>query len=139
MSLELKVKRLHPDAKLPRYAHKGDAGMDVVAVSKTESEDYIEYGTGLALEVPEGYVCLILPRSSITKKDLMLKNCVGVLDSSYRGELKLRFQKLGDKVYEVGEKIGQILIIKYPFIRVKEVNELSETSRGDGGFGSTGS
>lgn len=136
--LKIKIKKLTKEAVIPKYQNHGDAGMDVHSVSKTETEKYIEYGTGLALEIPEGYVCLIFPRSSVSKKDLMLANSVGVLDSGYRGELKLRFQKFGEDNYEVGERIGQILIIPHPKIEIEEVLELSETIRGDGGFGSSG-
>jgi dUTP pyrophosphatase len=134
----IKIKKLHPDAIIPKYSHIGDAGMDVYAISKKETEKFIEYGTGLAFEIPEQYVMLIFPRSSVTNKDLMLKNSVGVLDSTYRGELILRFNKFGNDNYEEGERVGQIMIIPYPKIEIEEVEELSETARGDGGFGSTG-
>jgi len=138
MNLEIKIKKLNPNAIIPKYAHLGDAGMDVIAVSKKETDKFIEYGTGLAFEIPDNYVMLIFPRSSVTNKDLMLKNSVGVLDSVYRGELILRFNKFGNENYKIGERIGQIIIIPYPNIKFEEVEELSETSRGDGGFGSTG-
>lgn len=83
--MKVKIKKLRGDAVVPRCAHAGDACMDVVAVSKKVCENYIEYGTGLAFEVPKGYVLLMFPRSSNTKSDLILGNCVGVLDSGYRG------------------------------------------------------
>lgn len=137
-SLEIKVKKIHPDAVIPKYAKEGDAAMDVVAVGVEVNDKFIEYKTGLVLEVPVGYACFIFPRSSVTKEDLMLKNSVGVLDSGYRGELVLRFQKLGEKIYSVGDRVGQIMIIPYPYVTVKEVKELSESERGTGGFGSTG-
>lgn len=136
--MRIKIKKLCDEAKIPCYACQGDAGMDVFAVSKTVNDKYIEYGTGLAFEIPEDYVCLIFPRSSLSKKDLVLANHVGVLDSGYRGELKFRFKKLGEEVYEVGDKIGQIIIIPYPKVDFEEVNELSETDRGSDGFGSSG-
>ena len=136
--MKIKIKKLHPDALIPKYAHQGDAGMDVFAISKKETDKFIEYGTGLAFEVPEGYVMLVFARSSVTNKDLMLKNSVGVLDAGYRGELVMRFNKFGDEEYEVGDKIGQIVILPYPSIEFQEVEELSESSRGKGGFGSTG-
>lgn len=136
--MKVKIKKLHPKAKIPHYVNQDDAGMDVYAVSKNEEEKFVEYGTGLSFEVPEGYVMLIFPRSSVTKKDLLLKNSVGVLDSGYRGELKFRFQKLGEDIYEVGERIGQIMILPYPKIEFEESLELSSTERGEGGFGSTG-
>ncbi len=138
MALGVKVKKLHPDAKLPQYAKEGDAGLDVFAVSKKETNEFIEYGTGLAFEIPLGYVCLAFPRSSVSNKSLSMCNSVGVLDSGYRGELKIRFYQHKREEYEIGDKIGQIIIIPYPKIEFEEVKELSETSRGDGGFGSTG-
>ncbi len=136
--MKIKIKKLCDEAKVPCYFCNGDAGMDVYAVSKEVKDKYIEYGTGLAFEIPESHVCLIFPRSSLSKKDLVLANHVGVLDSGYRGELKFRFKKLGEEVYEVGDRIGQIIIIPYPKVEFEEVDELSETDRGSGGFGSSG-
>lgn len=136
--LKIKIKRLKKEAVVPKYALEGDAGMDIVAVTKMETEKEIEYGTGLAFEIPKGYVCLIFPRSSISNKDLMLSNCVGVLDSGYRGELRFKFKKFGKESYNVGDKIGQIIIIPYPKIVFEEVKGLSGSARGEGGFGSTG-
>ncbi len=137
-NMEVKVKKLHPDAIIPKYAHEGDAGMDVYAISKKETEKYIEYGTGLSFEVPLGYVMLVFSRSSVTNKDLMLKNSVGVLDSGYRGELVLRFNKFGKDDYEVKERVGQIMILPFPQVEFQEADELAESSRGEGGWGSTG-
>ena len=89
------IKKLVPEAVIPTYAKEGDAGMDLVATSVDHSnEHYIEYGTGLAVEIPEGYVGLIFPRSSNSKKDLQLCNSVGVIDSGYRGEIKLRYRRI---------------------------------------------
>ena len=136
--IKIQIKKINPKAKIPFYAHENDAGMDICAVSKTENEKYIEYGTGLSFELPKNYVMLVFPRSSLSKKDLILANHVGVLDSGYRGELKLRFKKIGEEIYDIGEKIGQIMIFPYPKIKFQETNELSITSRGEGGFGSTG-
>ncbi len=138
MKIKIKIKKLDERATIPKYANSGDAGMDVIAISKTENEKFIEYGTGLSFELPEGYVMLIFPRSSLSKKDLILSNHVGVLDSGYRGELRLRFKKIGEEVYKVGERIGQIIILPYPKIEFEEAEELSKTDRGEEGFGSTG-
>ena len=88
--LKLKFKKLNQNAVSPTYAHETDACFDLVATSKTTTSKFIEYGTGLAFEIPKGYVGLIFPRSSITNKDLMLKNSVGVIDADYRGEVKFR-------------------------------------------------
>ena len=136
--LTVKIKRLHPDAKIPAYAHKGDAGMDIVAISKEEKEEYTEYGTGLAFEIPEGYGGFIFPRSSLTTKGLVMGNHVGVLDSGFRGELKLRFKRVPGEDYEVGDRVGQIVIMQYPRVIFQEVDELSPSERGEQGFGSTG-
>ena len=120
--IKIKIKKLNENAIVPSYAHSGDAGMDVVAVSKRITDKFVEYGTGLSFEVPEGHVMLIFPRSSISKKDLILANSVGVLDSGYRGELLVRFQSIGDEHYEIGDRIAQIMILPYPKIEFDERN-----------------
>ena len=144
----IKFKKIHEDAVKPTYSRSGDACLDLTAISKNQvmsegfySQDlkYIEYGTGLAVEVPENHVALIFPRSSISETDLTLTNSVGVIDSGYRGEIKFRFRATKNEMqYQVGERVGQMLIIPYPTIELEEVKELSKTERGTGGFGSTG-
>lgn len=140
--MEVKIKKLYKDAIIPRYAKDGDAGMDLTAVSKRYDEHgNLCYGTGLAFEIPQGYVGLIFPRSSIFKKRLVLSNSVGVIDSGYRGEVSFKFKPSGttaSEVYKVGERVGQIIIIPYPKIEFVEASELSETERGENGYGSTG-
>lgn len=158
--MKVQFKKLSENAVIPKYAKPGDAGMDLVATSITATEDYIQYGTDLAVAIPEGYVGLIFPRSSNSKKDLLLCNSVGVIDSGYRGEICIRFSKvinlnkfeIEQKVngepytkisasfndYEMGDKVAQLVIMPYPQIEPVEVNELDETERGEGGFGSTG-
>lgn len=136
--LNVKIKKLVSEAITPKYAKPGDAGMDVYAVSKNETDKYIEYGTGLAFEILEGYVMLIFPRSSVSNTDLVMANSVGVLDSGYRGELKLRFRKNGSDDYQVGDRVGQIIVLPYPAVNFEEVEDLSEFIRGEGGFGSSG-
>lgn len=139
--MQLKIKKLHPNAILPKYAKKGDAGMDLTATEIIEeTTKQITYGTGLAVEIPDGFVGLIFPRSSIRKVGLELSNSVGVIDSGYRGELQATFNKNGvnDTFYSVGERCCQLVIIPTPVIKVQEVDELSDTDRGEGGFGSTG-
>ena len=138
MSIEVKVKKNFEDAILPKYSKEDDAAMDVFAQNMTITGKYIEYGTGLSFELPKGYVMLIFPRSSVSNKDLMLKNSVGVLDAGYRGELKLRFQKNGEDVYNIGDKIGQIMVIERPEMILNLVDKLEDSARGNGGFGSTG-
>jgi dUTP pyrophosphatase len=136
------IKKLHPNAVIPTYAKQGDAGMDLVATEILNEEAFqITYGTGLAMEIPLGFVGLVFPRSSIRKYDLSLTNCVGVIDSGYRGELQATFRKergVASTKYEVGERIAQIMIIPHPDITFIETEELSETDRGEGAFGSTG-
>lgn len=141
--MKVRIKRLSENAVIPAYANPGDAGLDLVATYvKVEDHNkygYFEYGTGLAVEIPEGYVGLIFPRSSISKTGLMLANAVGVIDSSYRGEIKLRFKYIsGTPSYEVGDRVAQLIILPYPVVEFEEVQELSETQRSSGGFGSTG-
>ena len=154
--MQIRIKKLHPDAVIPSYSAIGDAGMDLVATSATISAGglYIEYGTGISIEIPEGYVGLLFARSSVSKTSLILANHVGVVDSGYRGEIKLRFKDTqmqktatkdqlwgwfaGETAYEVGNKIGQIMILPYPQIEFVESLDLSDTMRGEGGFGSTG-
>ena len=141
--MKVRVKKLDEKAVMPFYAKEGDAGMDLTATKISfQANSYIQYHTGLAFEIPQGYVGLLFSRSSVTKKDLMLKNAVGVIDSGYRGEVCLRFQVTGNNfdgkdIYKIGEKVGQIIIMPYPKIELEEVDELSDTDRGEGGFGST--
>ena len=133
--------KLDPGAKIPRYAKIGDAGMDLYAVSqKFDDHGNYVFGTGLAMEIPEGYVGLIFPRSSISKTAHYLRNAVGVIDSGYRGEIMFKFaiNTHNSPVYEVGERIGQIIIMPYPEVQFEEAFELSKTERGKGGYGSTG-
>lgn len=139
--MNIKVKRLHKDAVIPRYSKPGDAGLDLTAVSMTTDQyGNVVYGTELAFEIPSGYIGLLFPRSSNSKKNLSLCNSVGVVDSGYRGEIIFKFKPIGSRNewYKVGDRIGQIVIMPYPQIEFEEVNELSDTERGDGGFGSTG-
>lgn len=141
--MKVKFKKLVPEAVIPEYAKAGDAGKDLVATSRTwndEMQCWI-YGTGLAVEIPEGHVGLLFPRSSIRKYGIILTNHVGVIDSGYRGEIMLTFRPAmvgGEHVYNVGERIGQLIIIPYPQYESIEAEELSETERGEGGHGSTG-
>jgi dUTP pyrophosphatase len=154
----VKIKKVHEDVQIPEYAKDGDAGLDLVAISKTVTNDYVEYKTGLAMEIPEGHVGLVFPRSSLSKYDLQLCNSVGVIDSGYRGEILCRFNviqndpiqpnlfenivgtvKRNSLTYEIGDKVAQIIIIPYPKVKFEEVKELTETERGEGGFGSTDS
>jgi dUTP pyrophosphatase len=143
--MKVKIKKLNPNALIPSYAKDGDAGMDLVATSViSETHTQITYGLGVALEIPNGFVGLVFPRSSIRKTRLQLSNSVGVIDSGYRGELQATFNKIITTIenqkndYKVGDRVAQIMIIPHPPIEFEETDELSDTERGDGGFGSTG-
>ena len=137
----VRIKALHPAAKTPKYAKAGDAGMDLHAVDfEMDKHGNYVYRTGLAFEIPDGYVGLLFPRSSVSKTGLSLRNSVGVLDSGYRGEVIFKFAgNSSQPVYDVGDRIGQIIVMPYPEIEFQMVTELNETERGTGGFGSTGS
>ena len=135
----IRTKKLHPDAIIPKYAKPGDAGLDLTATWKRQVMDIVTYGVSLAIEIPDGYVGLLFPRSSIYKTKMTLSNCVGVIDSGYRGEIMMKFKMTDNRtMYEVGDRIGQLVIMPYPKVEFEEVDELSETSRGSGGYGSTG-
>jgi dUTP pyrophosphatase len=140
--MQVKIKKLNQYAVIPKYAKDGDAGLDLVATSKLSNTSFqVSYGTGLAMEIPKGFVGLVFPRSSIRNTELQLSNSVGVIDSGYRGELQATFNKtrgFGSIAYDIGDKIAQIIIIPYPPIEFEEVEELNNTERGEGGFGSTG-
>lgn len=142
--IPVKVKKLVENAVIPAYAHATDAGMDLVATSCKYDDRYNNYvyGTGLALEIPDGCVGLIFPRSSNCKKDCYMTNHVGVIDSGYRGEVLLTFKNReylnSVAPYKVGDRIGQLIIIRYPKISFIETDSLTESDRGEGGHGSTG-
>lgn len=190
-ALKIKIKKVDPRAVMPKKAHPTDAGFDLTAVSRVFAADgTATYGTGLAFEIPEGYVGYLFPRSSVYKQDQHLTNCVGVLDSGFRGEVKFKFkptlvyidnpdiidntatepwqhegtdqtdvntqqvtfhgrsEKYPDiregclpfpfRAYEVGERIGQIIIMPYPKVEYEFAEELSESDRGSTGFGGSG-
>lgn len=138
--MEVKIKKLNENAVIPRYAHPTDAGLDLVAVSKRKDKDgNFVYGTGLAFEIPEGFVGLVFPRSSVSARCMTMANCVGVIDSCFRGEVTVKFRPhLFAKPYDKGDRVAQMIIIPYPHVDFVEVDELSESERGDGGYGSTG-
>lgn len=152
--MQVNFKKLHPDAVIPTYGKEGDAGLDLTAISAEISNGLVDYGTGLAVEIPEGYVGLIFPRSSIFRTSQILSNSVGVIDSGYRGEIRFMFytktvdgtdpltggfMRYADcDCYEVGNRIGQLVIMPYPKIEPTEVDELNQSERGSFGWGSTG-
>lgn len=169
--MKVRIKKLTENSVIPTYSLCGDSGMDITATSRHFDEyGNVVFGTGLAFEIPKGYVGLLFARSSNAKKDLLLSNSVGVLDSNYRGEVTFKFkpsvvfyddrgvpgeigevaQSFDDIVaptlnnnlelqnYEIGDRIGQIIIIPIPQIEFEEVGELTQTNRQDGSYGSTG-
>lgn len=145
--MKVRIQKLHKDSVIPQYAKPGDAGMDLTCTEIEYTKDYIAYKTGLAFEIPTGYFGMLVPRSSNSKKDLLLTNSCGILDSGFRGEVEFRYKWSGhcqipsitdNNVYYAGDRIGQIIILPYPQIEFEEVDELSTTERGEGGFGSSG-
>lgn len=139
--MEVRIKKLTENAKMPTKAHATDAGYDLYAASTSVDKNYnVVYGTGIAVEIPAGYVGLVFPRSSIASKDIMLSNSVGVIDSGYRGEVMAKFKRVTGEFdsYQVGDRIAQLIIIPYPEVTFVEVDELSDSDRGVGGYGSTG-
>lgn len=146
MDLKVRFKKLSPAAVIPKKAHESDAGFDLVATS-VEIDGYgnLVYGTSLAVEIPRGYVGLIFPRSSVCKKQLFLTNCVGCVDSGYRGEVMAKFKYTNGGIlpekggaYGIGDRIAQFIIMPYPDVEFEEADELSDSDRGEGGYGSTG-
>lgn len=139
----------HKFVKLDERAFKPtkrdeDNGFDLVAISKTETLDYIEYDTGVGIKMLPDHACLALCRSSVSKYDLALCNGVGLIDGGYKGSIKYRFKKTAPmaKTYEIGDKIGQIIIVPCYMGRLEEMtleefNKI-ESERQDSGFGSTG-
>lgn len=155
MKQQIQIKLLNDKAKLPTKSTESAACYDVIATSMVHTDRYIEYGLGFSTEIPEGYVGKVFPRSSISNYDLTMCNSVGVIDSDYRGEWKVRFKlaspnflymdseyidenRMPEKLYNVGDKIAQISFEKLIDVEFIETESLVETERGSGGFGSTG-
>lgn len=145
--VKVKFKKLHPEAKLPEYknGYGYSNAVDLYCVANRITEQYIEYNTGLAVEIPYGYSGLLLPRSSNSDYTLLLSNSCGLIDSGYRGPITFRYKSiyllpsygLPPKYYQVGDRVGQLLIIQTPEMDIEEVEELSSTPRGIKGYGST--
>jgi dUTP pyrophosphatase len=146
--MQIRFKKLNELAKMPTKAHPTDAGFDLTATSReSDINGNLVFGTGIAVEIPDGYVGLIFPRSSICKQQLMMCNSVGVIDSGYRGEMMVKFKK-GESasflspnyepLYNIGDRVAQIIIIPYPSIEFVEVDNLTDSDRGKGGHGSSG-
>jgi dUTP pyrophosphatase len=140
--MKIHFKKLDSKAQKPKFGKPGDAGADLTATSMNLSMgDHIVYGTGIAVEIPEGMVGLVFPRSSIRNTTLSMANSVGVIDSGYRGEILISFKMLDKNEvvgYTIGDRIAQLVIMPVPLVQFVEVDELSETERGTEGHGSTG-
>ena len=138
--MKVKIKKLNENAVIPRYAHPTDAGLDLFFFFFFFYKDgNFVYGTGLAFEIPDGFVGLVFPRSSVSARCMTMANCVGVIDSGFRGEVTVKFRThLFAKPYDKGDRVAQMIIMPYPHIDLVEVDELSDSERGDGGYGSTG-
>lgn len=149
--MKVRIKKLDSNAVIPHYAMSGDAGMDLTATSKFyDKYGNICYGTGLAFEIPEGYVGLVFPRSSTSHRQQVLGNSVAVIDSGYRGEVVMKFKpslvldncqcitdRLIHDTYHIGDRIAQMIILPYPNIEFVEADELSASERAANGYGST--
>ena len=138
--MKVRFKKLVREATVPTKAHPTDAGYDLTCVSFDTDYYGFTYHTGIALEIPEGYCGLIYPRSSVSKYDLALANCVGVIDCAYRGEIILKFRRTQPfrKAYVKGDRIGQLMIVPCFDVEFESVKSLTDSDRGEGGFGSTG-
>lgn len=138
--MKIAIQKLRDSAIVPRRAHLDDAGIDLFADKDyvVGSRTLIAIPLGVAFEIPFGYVGLIWDKSSIGSKNI--KTLGGVVDAGYRGEVSVVLNNLGDKeyVFKAGDKVAQMLIQKVELCEVVQVDELSDTSRGVGGFGSTG-
>ena len=141
--LEIIFKLNHPNAIIPKYAYDTDACFDLFCAESKKSDLFVEYNTGINILIPEDYVGLLFPRSSVTNKTLILKNSVGVIDHGYLGDIKLRYYitpMFDDNVntYDIGDRVGQMLIIPRPKIKLIQVESFEDTQRGTNGYGSTG-
>lgn len=146
MSLKIKIKKLTPNAVIPTRAHAEDAGLDMTAISRrTDDHGNYVYGTGIAVSIPFGYAGFIFMRSSVAKKSQILTNAVGIIDSGYLGEITFKMKPIIQDIkytqarpYEVGEKIGQLIILPVLPVEFEEVDDLGSSDRGTGNYGSTG-
>lgn len=139
--MQIKFKKLNENAVAPNYAHSFDAGMDLFSLENISISvgERVQISTGIAMEIPEGYVGLIWDKSGLAQKS-GLKTLGGVVDSQYRGEIKIGIINLSGEnfQFEKGQKVAQMLIQKVEQVELIETENLSDTSRGEDGFGSTG-
>lgn len=141
--MQVKIKRLHPDAVMPQYGSAGAACFDLHCIDGAFVSSHQVFSTGLAFEIPEGHVMLVFSRSGHGfNNDTRLANCVGVIDHDYRGEVKVKLRSdgsMGMLAVKPGDRIAQAMIVPYPKVEFVWADDLSDTERGTGGFGSTGS
>lgn len=137
--LEVKFTKLNADAVTPKRMSEGAGAFDLYATSITRTAQYVEYGTGIAVEIPAGYTGFLFARSSCSNKGLALCNGVGVIDADYRGELKVRYYNVSEffGYWGVGDRVAQISFLPTPIVKMVQTDSLKATERGDGGFGST--
>jgi len=138
--MKLKIKKIHPDAKLPAYAHRGDAGFDLFSCVDLDlaAGEVKAVSTGIQMAIPEGFVGLVWDKSGISLK--AVHRLAGVVDACYRGEVQVVLVNLGREPYPIrkGMKIAQMLIQPVQAVEIVEASALDDTTRGEGGFGSTG-
>lgn len=154
LQMKVRIKKLHPEAVLPKKAHNTDAGFDLTATNYyIDNNGNVVYGTGLAFEIPKGFAGFVFCRSSVSNYNLSQANCVGVIDSGYRGEVTVKFKPTlefmrnddpgyigyrNPRYYRLGERIAQLVILPLPDIEFIEADTLEDSDRGTGGYGSTG-
>lgn len=144
--MKVQFKKLNANASVPTKAHDQDAGYDIKAISRTiDDHGNWVYGTGLAIRIPDNHVGLLFMRSSVAKKSQILTNAVGIIDAGYLGEITFKMKPIIQDIrytqarpYEIGEKIGQIIIMPIPSIEFEEVYDLGVSERGIGNYGSSG-
>jgi dUTP pyrophosphatase len=138
----LKVKKLKEDVKLPVYSTDGSAGLDLFSAEEVEipAGQWKLVGTGISIELPDGFEAQVRPRSGLALKGITVLNTPGTIDPDYRGEVKVILFNVSDQNFKVekGMKIAQLVISKFERVKVEVVDKLSDTKRGEGGFGSTG-
>lgn len=145
--MTLKIKRLSEKAVMPTRAHATDAGLDLIVTEITQElneggELILVYHTGIAIQMEDGYVGFIFPRSSIAKKTITPTNCVGTVDAGYRGEITWKMRSTVNTVpavYKPGDKFAQLVFVKLPDVEIIEASELDESDRGTGSYGSSDS
>ena len=137
--MKIRIKKITENAVIPTYSKNGDAGMDLTITSvEILDSDHVKYNFGIALEIPFGYLGLIFPRSSCYKQRQIMSNCVGVVDSGYRGEISAIMIGTSLQSYKIGDRCAQLIIMPFPKVTFKQVKDLKDSERGTGGYGSTG-